>query len=188
MEERCCMRNCLALFLWLACYHSFGQCPFPVTLKHTGTNCLGSDTLFVSTNNKKLYKISWYKGATLDTTVLATHGWAQNGITVAGGARNTVNAAGLAVPVAIFIDDKGYLYVADQVNNRIVKFPPGSTSATKGVVVAGGNGAGLAANQLYYPFSVFVDRAGYLYVADAHNQRIQKFPPNSTSQTNGVKL
>lgn len=67
--------------------------------------------------------------------------------------------------------------------------PPTSTSAPivndglcatatwnhKGVTVAGGNGAGLAANQLHHPAGVFVDDDGNLYVADSYNHRVVKW-------------
>ena len=52
--------------------------------------------------------------------------------------------------------------------------------------VAGGTGAGSAANQLHSPLAVFVDTAGAIYVADYSNNRIQKFPAGSDSTTNGV--
>jgi sugar lactone lactonase YvrE len=54
--------------------------------------------------------------------------------------------------------------------------------------VAGGNGLGTAANQFYSPYSVYVDRAGYIYVSDLFNARVEKFPPNSTSMTDGVTV
>jgi hypothetical protein len=47
--------------------------------------------------------------------------------------------------------------------------------------VAGGNGAGSSANQLYYPFGVFVDGNGNVYVCDQTNQRIMKWAPGATS-------
>ena len=85
------------------------------------------------------------------------------------------------------MDATGNLYVADLGNNRVQKFPPGSTSATNGVTVAGGNGSGSAANrEPDYPYGVSLDASGNLYVADAGNYHVQKFPPGSTSATNGV--
>jgi hypothetical protein len=52
-----------------------------------------------------------------------------------------------------------------------------------GTTVAGGNGSGSAANQLFYPEGVFVDASGNIYVADANNFRIQKWAPGATSGT-----
>ena len=50
-----------------------------------------------------------------------------------------------------------------------------------GITVAGGNGAGSGANQLYYPSSVVVDANGNIHISDLANFRIQKWLPNSTS-------
>ena len=107
------------------------------------------------------------------------------GVTVAGG-----NGFGNALnqvysPRGIFVDGNGYLYVADG-NSRVLKFPPNSTSATNGLIVAGGNGFGSALNQVGAPAGLFVDAAGNIYVSDPSQYRVMKFPANSTSATNGV--
>jgi sugar lactone lactonase YvrE len=41
------------------------------------------------------------------------------------------------------------------------------------VTVAGGNGPGSSANQLYYPQGIAVSPSGDVYVADTDNNRIQ---------------
>lgn len=89
---------------------------------------------------------------------------ATSGITVAGGngpgtAANqinfTANSSGIIDDEGgIYVDATGNLYVADYGNNRIQKWTPGATS---GITVAGGNGAGSAANQITAPLSVFLD-------------------------------
>jgi sugar lactone lactonase YvrE len=116
---------------------------------------------------------------------------ATSGVTAAGG--NGVGGSGptnLNLPIGVYIDAAGSLYVADQHNCRIQKFPAGSTSSTPGVTVAGlGNGVGnSASNALLYPNDMMIDAAGYLYVCDYHNNRVQRYPPNSTSGTNGVTV
>lgn len=110
------------------------------------------------------------------------------GVTVAGGNGLGSAANQLAGPAGIFVDTSGNLYVADDRNNRIQKFPAGSTSATNGITVAGGNGQGTAPNQLYFPSAVYVDKTGNIYVADQGNFSIQKFPPNSNQSTNSVTV
>ncbi|CAM2726077.1 unnamed protein product [Rotaria socialis] len=52
--------------------------------------------------------------------------------------------------------------------------------AKVGILVAGGQGAGSALTQLYYPQGLFVDKLGTLYVADSVNHRVIRW-------TKGVK-
>jgi sugar lactone lactonase YvrE len=64
-----------------------------------------------------------------------------------------------------------------------------SGSTRQGVTVAGGNGPGNQANQLYYPNGVFVDKDDNIWVADASNGRVQKFTPgNPNAVTIGGSL
>jgi sugar lactone lactonase YvrE len=46
--------------------------------------------------------------------------------------------------------------------------------------VAGGNGIGLAANQLNYPYGIAVSPSGDVYVADTDNNRIQLWSVGAT--------
>ena len=66
---------------------------------------------------------------------------ASTGVTVVG------SSSTLWQPAGLFIDGSGNIWVADMGNNRVVEFPAGSNVNTVGVTVAGGNGAGTAANQ-----------------------------------------
>ena len=73
-------------------------------------------------------------------------------------------------------------------SDRVQRFPAGSTSATSGTTVAGGNGSGSAANQFTNPSAIFVTASGVVYVADPGNRRVQRFPAGSTSATNGTTV
>jgi sugar lactone lactonase YvrE len=107
---------------------------------------------------------------------------ATNGKVVAGSANSTGPLAfQLTDPLDVFVDDSGYIYVADADNNRIQKFAPGSVSGSSAATVAGGRGYGDNAYQLALPSSVFVDHSGNIYVADYANNRIQKFTPPDTN-------
>jgi sugar lactone lactonase YvrE len=102
---------------------------------------------------------------------------ATSGITVSGGNGWGSNANQFGYPTnSFFVDKNGNIYVADSANNRIQKWEPG---AITGTTVAGGNGAGSAANQLQSPRAVFVDVLGNIYVNDGMNNRIQKWTPNA---------
>jgi len=101
---------------------------------------------------------------------------AASGVTVAGG-----NGPGSALnqlrdPYDVLIDADGNLLVCENgfPNHRVSKWKPG---ATEGVVVAGGTGNGNAPNQLNDPTGIALDDAGFLYVSDGNNRRVQKFTP-----------
>lgn len=113
---------------------------------------------------------------------------ASNGTVVAGGNGRGSQLDQLAQPMGIFIDASGNIFVADVDNQHIDKFPSGSTSATNCTVVAGNNGSGSSSNELSSPSSVWLDSAGYIYVADANNHRVQKFPPNSSIFGAGITV
>jgi sugar lactone lactonase YvrE len=110
-----------------------------------------------------------------------------SGTTVAGGNGNGSAANQFASSIAdVCLDASGNLYVDDPNNNRVQKFPPGSTKSTAGTTAAGGNGIGTALNQLGSPYGLFVDGSNNLYVSEADNSNILRFPQGSTSATYGV--
>ncbi|CAF0891836.1 unnamed protein product [Adineta steineri] len=105
---------------------------------------------------------------------------------VAAGSNGVGNALNqLSGPNGVYYDYlyTNALYVADSGNNRVMKFPSGSTSATYGTVVAGSNSGGSGANQLSNPRYIIVDSSGTLYIADGNNNRIQRWLPNATNGT-----
>ena len=176
------MKQLIAALLMLICMEGYGQCG-PYTLTAIDSNCI-SFVLSVS-GASAAQQIIWNLDGVFDTV---NSGPIYSGITIAGGNGQGSAANQLSYPWGICLDALGNLYVADQMNNRILKFPAGSTSATNGITVAGGNGAGIAANQINQPAGICVDGSGNLYVADERNDRIQKFPAGSTSATNGITV
>ncbi|CAF4211714.1 unnamed protein product, partial [Rotaria magnacalcarata] len=55
--------------------------------------------------------------------------------------------------------------------------------AKEGIVIAGGQGAGSALTQLWYPYGIFVDTLGTLYVADYGNDRVMRWTQGATQGT-----
>jgi uncharacterized protein (TIGR03437 family) len=85
--------------------------------------------------------------------------------------------AGINVPVDVYLDSSGNMFITDQFNNRIRKVTPGGTIST----VAGNGAAGFAGDngpaidaELNTPTGIRGDSAGNLYIADVGNQRIRK--------------
>ncbi len=72
-------------------------------------------------------------------------------------------------PSGIAMDAVGNLYIADAGNNRVRKVTPGrviSTVAGNGIFGFSGDGGAATDAQLRSPYSVAVDAAGNLYIAD----------------------
>ncbi|MBS1687389.1 MAG: T9SS type A sorting domain-containing protein [Bacteroidetes bacterium] len=101
-------------------------------------------------------------------------------ITVAGTGTAGSTAKQLNNPAGIFVDTAGNLYIADAGNNRIQKWKAGDTVGT---TVAGSSSgtSGSSASLLNNPVAVFRDATGNLYIADAGNNRIQKWASGATS-------
>ena len=92
-----------------------------------------------------------------------------NASTVAGnGAPDTISLNGPAKPA---LDGDGYLFIVDQENSRIVGSGPNGFRCIAGC--SGSSGAG--SYQLLRSFDLSFDSYGNLFVADAYNNRLQKF-------------
>ena len=116
----------------------------------------------------------------LDKNNYRVQKWPRNGVngtTVAGtgsaGIPTDNNAFGSSN--GIFVDKYDYVYVSDTANNRVLRFPPDSTSGTNGVVVAGTGISGTGPSQLNAPYGIFVDDGQNIYIADTSRHRIQKW-------------
>ncbi|CAF0945371.1 unnamed protein product [Adineta steineri] len=133
-------------------------------------NQLTNDIYVVSNSDNAVYKFVGGSGSP---------------VVAAGGNGNGNASDQLSGPNGVYYDYlyTNSLYVTDNGNYRVMKYPSGSTNATYGTVVAGGNGAGSGANQLNDPRSILVDNTGNLYIADGSNNRIQRWLQNASSGT-----
>ncbi|CAF3942695.1 unnamed protein product [Rotaria sordida] len=104
---------------------------------------------------------------------------ATNGITIAGQTRKKDQSNGsLYRPYDIIGDNNGFIYIADMINHRIVRWKEGET---QGEVLCGISGeSGNSTYHLDRPKSLAFDVEGNLYVADVGNSRVQKFTINNT--------
>ncbi|CAF1259603.1 unnamed protein product [Adineta steineri] len=163
-----------------------------VVIFPSNSNSTTSGTLLGSVTLATLISISQsaindniYVASLNDNAVYKFHAGNGPAVLVAGGNGNGNALNQLSYPVGVYYDYlyTNSLYVADTSNNRIMKYPSGSTIGTYGIVVAGGNGPGSGANQLNNPRSVLVDSSGALYIADGINNRIQRWLQNATNGT-----
>ncbi len=101
----------------------------------------------------------------------------------------------LSDPYGVAVDASGHLYVADQLNNRVIRFNNFS-SKTNGGLADGVLGQpdfthshpdslGVTAMSMSAPTGVAIDNAGTLYVADQGNNRVLVFL-NAASKANGA--
>ena len=82
----------------------------------------------------------------------------------------------------MYIDSNNTLYICDNGNNRIQKWLPGATSGTT-VAGSSSDNNGASSILLNQPIDLTFDQNGYMYVVDYYNDRVQRFPPNSTIGT-----
>jgi sugar lactone lactonase YvrE len=105
---------------------------------------------------------------------------ATSGITIAGGNGMGAAANQLNLPYAVSVDGAGNVYIADTYNNRVQKWIKSSNTI---ITVAGLTGDSTSAQDsahLNKPAGLFVDKAGNIYIADQNNNRIQKWPADTS--------
>ena len=87
-------------------------------------------------------------------------------------------------PTDVFVTSS-FIYVLDSTNFRVQKWP---RNGVNGTTVAGTGTAGTSSTNNAFDLShgIYVDKYGYLYVSDKKNHRVLRFPPDSTSGTNGT--
>lgn len=86
------------------------------------------------------------------------------------------------------VDSSGNLWVADNCNNRVLRFPPGSHTADLVLGQSGftTNTYGPNLNQFQTPAALrFDSQTGYLFVADQGNNRVLRFKSPFTNGMNG---
>jgi hypothetical protein len=114
--------------------------------------------------------------------VVAATGFIQtiagNGTCSYSGDGGLASQAELSYPYGVFVDGSGNVFIADSSNARIreVIAATGIIQTVAGDGTAGYSGDGGLATQaeLYYPYGVFVDGSGNIFIADTVNQRVRE--------------
>ena len=107
-----------------------------------------------------------------------------------------LNQAGLSGPAALTFDSQGNLWVADEYNNRVVDFVPGSSGCGAGTLCTGMNASLVlgqtnfygfhednpeeSATTMYEPNGIAIAPDGYIWVLDGDNGRVLGFIPGTS--------
>lgn len=79
------------------------------------------------------------------------------------------------------MDDQGFLYVTDLLNENVMRYTLGGTNGT---LIGGGNTqVRNSTSPLSYPSNVFVDKSYSVYLSDTNNSRVIKWEKNTAIGT-----
>lgn len=95
-------------------------------------------------------------------------------------------AADLNYPTGVTTDAEGNLYIADSINHAVRMVNTRgiiTTLAGTGVEGFSGDGGPAKSARMHTPYSVTVDAAGNIYIADIYNHRIRRINRNGVMET-----
>jgi len=134
-----------------------------------------------ASNNRVLFYSTPFSTGESATAVLG-----QAGFTTSGAA---LSASGTNTPVATAEDSAGNIYVADNLNNRVLQFKAPITSGESATVAIGqlnftSGTANLTQNGLSGPGGMAFDSSGNLWVVDFSNNRVLEYEPPFATDMN----
>jgi uncharacterized protein (TIGR03437 family) len=102
-----------------------------------------------------------------------------------GGDNDAATSDQLNGPLAMALDSKGNLYIADSLNHRVRKVSGGTITTIAGTGTAGysGDGGQATSAELNTPSGIAVDSAGNVYISDTKNFVIRKISTSGIIST-----
>ncbi|CAF4466145.1 unnamed protein product, partial [Rotaria sp. Silwood2] len=155
-------------------YQALPLC-YPIRMT-TNTICPSlSDTTTI--NNKALFGL--FPNTPLSDGICAQATWSRNGVTVAGGNGKGGELNQLDFASGLFIDDDDSIYVADQLNRRVIKWDsPDVSSSNSGEVVADERATN---DGIFYPVDLAIDKNGTMFICDYGNSRVIRWPRGASN-------
>ena len=161
-----------------------GACAVDALLNFPGAVAIDAHghVYIADTMNHRIRKVDAKSG--IITTIAGTgqKRWSGDG--------GAATSAALNEPTALALDQKGYLYIADQSNHRVrrVDLETGTITTVAGTGEAGYGGDGMAGQDagLSGPSGLAVAADGTLYIADTFNGRIRKIEAGTGIITTAV--
>ena len=96
-----------------------------------------------------------------------------------GSSNNNVTQTTLYHPTAVTVDSSGKIWVADNSNNRLLRYGTLATGAAATIVLGQSNftsgSSGAGQNNLNSPWDVKIDSAANVWVADTSNNRVLRY-------------
>jgi len=111
---------------------------------------------------------------------------AGNGIIGHTGDGGPATSASMAIPQSVVVDSSDNLYILDSPGGYVRKVTPdGAISTIVGNGISGYNGDNIPALSASFghPYSMAMDSAGSIYIADTNNNRIRKITPDGIVTT-----
>ena len=131
------------------------------------------------------FRYQWLcNGTNLANNIITTI--AGNGTAGFSGDGGAATNASLYSPYGVAVNAAGNLFIADTDNNRLRKVGTNgviTTVAGNGVATFSGDRGSATNASLSYPYSVAVDSAGQMFIADSYNNRIRKVGTNGIITT-----
>ncbi|KAG2389232.1 hypothetical protein C9374_014632 [Naegleria lovaniensis] len=93
------------------------------------------------------------------------------------GDNGPATSAQLNFPTSVAVNSAGEVFITDSNNNRVRKVSTGgiiSTIAGTGAIGFSGDNGPATSSKLFYPYSVAVNSAGEVFIADFSNHRVRK--------------
>ena len=176
------MNNRVEKFTSTGDYLSQLGCPTGACSPGSGPGQFNTPWVVAVASGGNVYVTDYFNNRVEEFTSAGPYITAWGCATAATGCSSGSGPGEFNVPFGVAVDSSGNVYVTDLGNNRVEKFTSAGTFITAwGCATAvTGCSAGSGSGQFNTPRGIAVDSSGNVYVADAGNNRVEKFSSGGT--------